>query len=235
MNAFPMAEAFAPQDISAANGTTIADQIIEQTPLEGIRLLTMKTSVEDVVTITGSFLGGDEYSPQANIMIADMTAAMLDQGTKNKTKFEIADKLESVGARLSFSSDDYRVRFNARCLKKDVPTVIGLIAEQLREPVFNKEDLETLKTRTIGNLEHSKESTRRQAAGEFLRTLYPEGHPNYSHKIDKRIDLVKSVTQTNLKNYHKIYYGLGNMTIVAVGDVDSEQFSTEVNFMVFRV
>ena len=33
---------------------------------------------------------------------ADMVAAMLDQGTTNMSKFEISEKLESAGARLSF-------------------------------------------------------------------------------------------------------------------------------------
>ena len=34
-------------------------------------------------------------------------------------------------------------------LKQDIPLVLGLLAEQLREPAFNKEDLRTLKKRII--------------------------------------------------------------------------------------
>ena len=207
----------------------IADRIIEQTPLDGIRLLTMKTGVQDVVTITGSFLGGDQYSPQANMMIADLTAAMLDKGTKTKSKFEIADKLETVGASISFSSGQYHVRFNARCLKNDIPLVLSLLAEQLREPAFNKDDLTTLKTRLVGNLKRDKENTGKQAGGTFLRKLYPKNHPNYSYKIDDRIKMVDDIQPASLKYYHKTYYGLGNMTIVAVGDVDSKAFNIEVS------
>ena len=213
----------------AASETKIADRVIEQTPVNGIRLLTMKTGVKDVVTITGSFLGGDQYSPQANMMIADLTAAMLDKGTKNKTKFEIAEKLETVGASISFSSGQYRVRFTIKCLKNDIPLVLGLLAEQLREPAFNKEDLKTLKTRLIGNLKRDKENTGKQAGGAFLRALYPENHPNHSYKTDDRIAMVEDIQAASLKYYHNTYYGLGNMTIVAVGDVDSEAFNTEVS------
>ncbi|MEE8479591.1 MAG: pitrilysin family protein, partial [Candidatus Neomarinimicrobiota bacterium] len=68
----------------AISEAKIADRIVEQIPTDGIRLLTLKTGVKDVVTIAGSFLGGDQYSPQANMMIADLTAAMLDKGTKNQ-------------------------------------------------------------------------------------------------------------------------------------------------------
>jgi len=213
---------------SGVSESKIADRIIEQTPLSGIRLLTMETGVKDVVTISGSLLGGDVYSPQANIMIADLTASMLDKGTKNKSKFEIADKLETVGASIYFSSDQHNVSYNAKCLKKDIPLVLELLAEQLREPAFNKDDLKTLKTRLIGNLKKDQEHTGKQAGGAFLRKLYPEGHPNYSYKIDERIKMVNNIQTSNLKNFHDIYYGLGNMTIVAVGDVDSEAFSAQV-------
>ena len=213
----------------AVSDAKIADRIIEQTPIEGIRLLTMKTGVKDVVTIAGSFLGGDVYSPQANMMIADLTAAMLDKGTKNQSKFEIADKLETVGASISFSSGQQKVRFNAKCLKIDIPLVLSLLAEQLREPAFNKEDLKTLKTRLVGNLKRDKENTQKQAGGAFLRKIYPKDHPNYSYKTDDRIKMVNDIDSASLKNFHKTYYGLGNMTIVAVGDVNSEEFSAEIS------
>lgn len=216
-------------DGGVVSETKIADRIIEQTPIDGIRLLTMKTGVKDVVTITGSFLGGDQYSPQANMLIADLTAAMLDKGTKNKSKFKIADKLETVGASISFSSGQYHVRFNAKCLKADIPLVLSLLAEQLREPAFNKEDLKTLKTRLVANLKRDKEDTGKQAGGAFLRKLYPKNHPNYAYKIDNRIKMVNDIMPASLKYYHKTFYGLGNMTIVAVGDVDSEAFNSEIS------
>ena len=213
----------------AVSGVKIADSIVEQTPIDGIRLLTMKTGVKDVVTITGSFLGGDVYSPQANMIIANLTASMLDKGTINKSKFEISDKLETVGASISFSSGQHNVRFTAKCLKDEVPLVLGLLAEQLREPAFNKEDLKTLKTRLVGNLKRDKENTQKQAGGAFLRKLYPKDHPNYSYKIDDRIKMVNDTDSASLKNFHKTYYGLGNMTIVAVGDVNGEEFSAEIS------
>ncbi len=219
-----------PQEDSGSGtaAASIAEQVVDSTPLEGLRLLTMKTGVDDVVTIRGSFLGGDMYNLDDNSMVADVTAAMLDQGTKDKSKFEISEALESVGARLSFSSDQYRVRFNARCLKDDVPLVLGLIAEQFREPAFNKSDLETVARRYVGDLERSKDNTNQQAARKFLQTLYPENHPNYPKDVATRIAEIEAITVKDLKSFHKENYGLGTVTLVAVGDVNNEAFSNEV-------
>jgi zinc protease len=209
-------------------GTSIAENIIEFEPVKGLRLLTMKTGVQDVVTIRGSILGGDVFSPQANRMIADLTAAMLDKGTRDKSKFEIADRLEAVGATISFSSGQQHVRFSVKCLKDDIPLVLGLLAEQLREPAFNKEDLRTLKKRIKGNLMRDKESTSKMAGGEFIRELYPKDHPNYRYSIDEQIEMIEKIDRASLRNFHKTYYGLGNMIMVAVGDVDGKYFSSEV-------
>ncbi len=206
-------------------GSSMADQIKTSEVLEGLTLMTMETPVKDVVTIRGSFLGGDEFSPESNAKVADLTAAMLDQGTKDQDKFAISEKLESVGAELSFSSSDYYVGFSIRCLKDDVPMVIDLLAEQLREPAFNEEDLETTKKRYMGQLQRAKESTRGQAFREFMRTLYPEGHPNRSLSVDEEIAMVENITVEDLKSFHSKNYGLGNMKVVAVGDVDEKVLS----------
>jgi len=198
---------------------TIADQINTQFPVKGLELKTMKTTVKDVVTITGSLLGGDRFSPEDNGAIADLTTDMLDEGTTKHSKFELSDLLESVGASIQFSSNKYRVQFNARCLKKDVPLVIDLLGEQLKNPVFNEDDLNNLKKRRTGSLKRAKENTRTRAGGAFSRILYPKNHPNYRKPIDEKIADVEKTTAEDLKQFHQ-KYGLGDMTLVAVGDID---------------
>ena len=213
---------------SGGAGASMADQIKVDEVVDGLTLMTMETPVKDVVTIAGSLLGGDEFSPASNGKIADLTAAMLDQGTTKHNKFEISEMLESVGAELNFSSSQYRVEFDIRCLKENVPLVIELLAEQLKEPAFNEEDLATTKKRYMGNLQRAKESTRGQAYREFMRTLYPEGHPNYSYTVDEEIDMVEKATVEDLKAYHEKNYGLGNMIIAAVGDIDEKKLSKTI-------
>lgn len=200
----------------------------EESPLPGLDLLSLKSGVKDVVTIAGSLLGGSEFSPQNNIVTAGLTASMLDKGTKTHDKFSISEKLERVGASLSFSCDKYHVNFTGHCLKEDVPLVIELLSEQLREPIFLEEELQTLKVRTVGNLERAKEGTKEQAFIEFLRKLYPLGHPNHRLTTDEAIASVKAITIKDMKAFHSSNYGLGNLLFTAVGDVDQEIISREL-------
>lgn len=200
---------------------SLSTEIITSTQINGLQLKTMKTPIKDVVTLTGSILGGGQFSGTENRVVADLTADMLDEGTTKHTKFEISELLESVGANISFSSDKYRVRFNAHCLTKDLPLVIDLLGEQLMFPAFQEADLKNLKKRRIGSLKKANENTQTRAAGTFKRLLYPKGHPNYSVPIKDEISDIEKTTVDDLKKFHK-NYGMGNMNLVAVGDVDKK-------------
>jgi len=98
--------------------------------------------VKNVVNIKGSLPAGDVFSAGGNPAVATLTGMLLDQGTTTQDKFAIAAKLDAVGATLEFSVDNEMVEITAKCLKKDVPLVIALIAEQLRSPALSAEEFE---------------------------------------------------------------------------------------------
>lgn len=205
-----------------------APKISDVTLVNGVRVLSLETGVKDVITIAGSLLGGDVFGPADNNATAEMAAAMLDQGTEERDKFAISEILEDTGATLAFSSDNYRVRFGGRCLSKDVSVVLELLAEQLRMPVFSEEELKTLIERRVGELKKQSEDTRMRATEVFLQKLYPEGHPNYYIPMDKQIAATESVQAEGLRAFHENSYGVGNLTVVAVGDVSHREISESV-------
>ncbi|MFQ6615621.1 MAG: M16 family metallopeptidase [Fidelibacterota bacterium] len=198
----------------------LAQGITEKEVIPGVRVVTKKTDIVDVVSIQGSLLGGDVFSPESNSVVADVTAAMLDEGTLYRDKFAISVALENVGAHLSFRCSKYRVRFWARCLTKDVPLVVELLAEQLRFPLIKPDDLAVTKKRRVGELKKSREDTRARAMEVFLQKIYPPDHPNYSVPLSRQIRHTEGVTARLVKDFHERNYGRGNLIIVAVGAVD---------------
>jgi len=197
---------------------SLSSKIIDTEPVKGIRLLTLKRGT-GVVTMRGSMLGGDIYSTKNN-RTADMVAAMLDQGTTNMSKFEISEKLESAGARLSFFNGQARVGFSGKFLSDDTNMVIGLLADQLKNPLFSKDELEKSKKRQIAGYKRSKESTRGNAMNDMLQAFYGSDHQNSPTNPDRAIEQIKKLTSEDLKDYHSKNYGLGSMVLVVVGDVD---------------
>jgi zinc protease len=197
---------------------SLSSKIIDTEPVKGIRLLTLKRGT-GVVTMRGSMLGGDIYSTKNN-RTADMVAAMLDQGTTNMSKFEISEKLESAGARLSFFNGQARVGFSGKFLSDDTNMVIGLLSDQLKNPLFSEDELEKSKKRQIAGYKRSKESTRGNAMNDMLQAFYGSDHQNSPTNPDRAIEQIKKLTSEDLKDYHSKNYGLGSMVLVVVGDVD---------------
>ncbi len=201
----------------------LANRIVDTYPLDGLRLVTMPMNVAEVVTIVGSLYGGDVFSPTANDPTASISCGMLDQGTLNRNKYSISGLLESVGARISFAADDYRVNFSASCLKENVALVLELLAEQLREPAFKEADLVPLQKRTIGQLRHQNESTDYRARVRLSQLLYPPEHPNYIPPIDTQIADIERIAPPDLREFHSRHYGLGSLLVVATGDIDHRE------------
>lgn len=206
-----------------AVATVSAGQIannIQRARLNGIDVIAYKTGVKDVVYLRGSLPAGDDKAPANNSMVPTLVGGMLSRGTLSHTKSEITALLDAVGASLSFAVNSSMVEFNAKCLAKDVPLVLSLLAEQLREPAFTEEEFSRLKQQTLGGLKRALESTDFRATDEFSRAAYSPGHPNRNPTIDERIAALDTATLADLRAFHTAHYGPAYLTVVAAGDLD---------------
>ncbi len=190
--------------------------------VEGIDLITVKTGVKDVITFTGSLAAGDVFSPEGNTMVADLTGQMLDKGTREHGKFALAEALENLGAEISFSVSTHTLDFRGKCLRKDLNTVIHLLAEQLRYPAFSEEELEKVKKQRIGSLKRLLENTNVRAQYALSQLIFPEGHPNHLPSLEQMIADVEKVTIEDIRRFHQKFYGPASMVLVAVGDLEHE-------------
>src|SRR6478736_927899 len=201
---------------------------VTRTNLSGIDVLLYPTGVKNVVTIKGSLPAGDVFSATANPAVATLTGMLLDQGTTTQDKFAIAAKLEAVGATLEFSVGNELVELSAKCLKKDVPLVLALIAEQLRSPALSAEEFDKAKKQFAGNLQRALESTDNQADEAVGLALYPVGHPNRPTPTAEMLAAIEKATLEEVKAFHKAHYGPAHMVLTAVGDLDIPQIQTEL-------
>lgn len=197
----------------------IAPQV-QRAQIAGLDVLIYKTGVNDVVTIEGSLPAGDVFAGDGNVAIPTLTGMLLEQGTTTQNQFAIAEKLERVGASISFSAGDQLLNIQAKCLKKDVALVIGLIAEQLRYPALAPEELAKAKKQFSGSLQRQLENTDFRAGEAFNQAAYPAGHPNRTPSTDEFLTAIASATIEEIRAFHAKYYGPAHCTLVLVGDVE---------------
>jgi zinc protease len=210
--------------VAAAN---MADQA-HRSKINGIDLITYRTNVKDVVIILGVLPAGDAMAESGNIAIPTLSGMMLDRGTKALDKFAIADKLDNVGAEISFAVGVQSLEVRAKCLRKDLPMIIDTIAAELRTPALQVAEFGKAKQQFIGELEASAQNTGARAAEGFNRAVFPPGHPNRPHALSEYIAAARTANIEEIRNFQAKYYGPAHMTLVVVGDVSDADTESEV-------
>ncbi len=209
---------------AAAN---IADKVVRAN-VAGIDLLAYPTGVDQVVTFRGSLPAGDSFAGSGNVAIPTLVGEMLDEGTAKQDKFAIAQKLDNLGARIRFSVGGVMLEFGGKCLRKDLPEVIAILAEELRTPAFHEAEFAKAKKQLAGQMQRALENPDFRAGQAFAEAAFPVGHPNYTPPTKEFIAAIQSATLEEVKQFYAQHYGPAKATLVVVGDVDVKQLQEAV-------
>jgi zinc protease len=213
--------------LGSAATANMADQA-HRSKINGIDLITYRTNVKDVVIILGVLPAGDAMADPGNIAIPTLSGMMLDRGTKALDKFAITDKLDNVGAEITFTVGVQSLEIRAKCLRKDLPLIIETIAAELRTPALQVTEFNKAKQQFIGELEASAQNTGARAAEAFNRAVFPPGHPNHPHTLNEYIAAARTANIEEIRNFQAKYYGPAHMSLVVVGDVSDADTQSEM-------
>src|SRR6266704_2296054 len=167
---------------------------------------------------------GDEKSLMGYSTIGRLTSAMLMRGTTEHTRQQLQDELDSLKARLNVFGGATGVTVTVETVKENLPKVLELAAEVLRQPSFPASEFESLRQQQIAGVENQKTEPGAIASQAYSRHMnpYPKGDVRYVPTFDEQIEGLRSVTLDQLKKFHADFYGASNGEAAIVGDFDSE-------------
>ena len=212
--------ALAPPAATNYAGSVVCEKIA------GIDLLLCRTDVKDVVTLRGSIGAGENAA--TNPALAHLAASMIQRGTKKHDQFAIAEMLEKAGVTIEFKVNADTVEFEAKLLRKDVPLVVSLLAEQLRTPAFAAAELAKAKKQLVAEVRLILEDTNEVAAIAFSQVIFPPGHPSRHAGIPELLAAIEKTKLAELRDFHGATYGPDGMHLAATGDLDPAEFKAEV-------
>ncbi|HYA24866.1 MAG TPA: pitrilysin family protein [Terriglobales bacterium] len=189
-----------------------------------LALLSKKTRGNLVVgTLVLRF--GDEKSLQRSSKVSELVAAMLDRGTAKHTRQQISDELDRLKARVAFRPGVGQVSAGFETVRDNLPAVVTLVVEMLREPSFPTNELESLKQEMLADIESGLREPQAVASNEFDRRMnpYPSGHPRYVATMEEEIAETKAATLDQLKTFHADFYGAQSGQVSVVGDFDEKE------------
>jgi zinc protease len=178
------------------------------------------------VVISGYLPAGALLEPDEKLGLASFVATALTRGTKKRDFQQIFDALESVGAGLGFNASTHTASFSGRSLAEDLPLLLNLLGDALRQPVFPAEYVERLRTQFLTGSAIRAQDTSDMASLTFDQILF-EGHP-YSRPDDGWPETIKAITRNDLVDFHRRAYGPRDMVLSIVGAVEPEQAVRQV-------
>jgi len=158
-------------------------------------------------------------------LTAEYVANMLNKGTTTKSRQDIEDKLSELKSSVFFRGSNGRVFAYVNSTEGNLMEALSLMADMLKNPVFEATELDKLKTENLARIEQNKSEPTFLASMKLrqLNQHYAKGHPLYNMSIEEQIEAINGISVEDLKAYHKDFYGISdNSTLVAIGNFNEE-------------
>ncbi|AKS40910.1 M16 family metallopeptidase [Wenzhouxiangella marina] len=153
-----------------------------------------------------------------------LTAAMLSRGTEQRSRQQISDEIDALRSSLNIGGDSM-VSLGLTSEREQLPALLELAADLLRNPSFPQEELDELKRQQRASLDQSRDEPFAVANRQLTRYQQPHGsdHPDYLPSVDEALERLEAVQRDDLLAFHASHYGMGESTTISlVGDFDPD-------------
>jgi len=194
---------------------------MRETLNNGAVMLWNDQSDSETVAVRGFLPAGAARESAEQTGLAVLTARLLRRGTERKDAQQIAAAVEDLGASFGIWGSTEEAGFSAKCLRRDLETVLDLLGEVLQFPTFAEAEIQKTRDEVLTQLREQEDSTRSQADLRMHALLYPADHP-YSRGTLGNAESVAAITRADLQRFHACYYGSAGMKVSVAGLADPD-------------
>ncbi len=149
----------------------------------------------------------------------EMAGTLMGTGTKTKSKAQLDEETDFIGANLSTSSSG----IFASSLTKHSTKLLDLITDVLYNPAFSQDELDKLKTQTLSGLAAEKDDPSAIAGNVRRALIFGKQHPYGLFTTEKSVGVI---TLEDCKNYYNTFFKPNNAYLIIVGDIDLKTAKT---------
>lgn len=141
---------------------------------------------------------------------------MMLGGTKTRTKDQLDQEIDFIGANISASSTSV----SATSLKKHQGKVLELMADVLFNPIFPQAELDKLKKQSLTGLATTKDDPQAISSRLSRAVVFGKNHPYGETETEKTIN---NITLEDVKAYYQTYFKPNIAYLAIVGDMDKAE------------
>jgi len=229
----PGSKAIPISKVERKNKAPVSDEILRvklPKPVEmklpnGLTILVLEDHRLPLVTARLTILGAGALDDPADVPgLANVTAAMLDQGTGTRSSKQIAEQSDQLGATIGAQAPwgSETATFTASGLSDNASQWIPLASDILLHPSFPQDELNKLKQRMRIQLQQQRGTARFLMQERFNRAVYGS-HP--AAITSPTPEALEKITPAMLAEWHSTRYLPENAILGIAGDITPAEVS----------
>jgi predicted Zn-dependent peptidase len=187
----------------------------------GLPVLLLEKHEVPLVQIDVLVKVGSTLDPAGKSGLADMTAAMLDEGAGKRSALELAEEVDFLGARLSTLANFHHSTISLHTPLRQLDPALALMADVVRRPTFVEEELERQRAERLTTLVQWRDEPSNISSVAFSQILFGKDHPYGMPRLGNEASL-RAISVTDLQQFHTTYFHPGNAVFIVVGDVKAD-------------
>lgn len=152
----------------------------------------------------------------------EIAGDLISKGTKSKSKAEIDEAIDFIGASLNTSATG----MYASSLKKHSEKLLDILTDILYNPAFSIEEFNKIKKKTESGLASAKTNPESIASNIRSKVDFGERHPYGEVQTEATL---KNIELKDCIDFYNTYFKPNNAYLVIVGDISVEEARSQVD------
>src|SRR5579864_3679826 len=183
----------------------------------GLRVITERMPRVRSVSV-GVWIGtGSREEAAHQSGISHFIEHMVFKGTKNRSAEQIARSVDSIGGGLDAFTSKELVSYNVKVLDDHLPQAFDIVADLVRNPLFEKSDIEKEKGVILEELKMEVDNPE-YLIHEIFSSNFWKGHA-LGRPILGTKQTIRAFDREKVEKYYKQFYGPSNILITAAGNL----------------
>jgi zinc protease len=154
--------------------------------------------------------------------MATLTLDLMDEGTKTRNAFQIADELDALGANLSTGSSTDMSFVRLRGTSEKLKPSLEIMADVVLNPAFPADQFAIQKQRRLAQIAQQKATANAMAFRVLPTLIYGKDHA-YGKPSTGFVDSVQKINREDLMNWHASWFKPNASTIIVTGDMTMDK------------
>jgi zinc protease len=193
----------------------------------GLKIFGIKNDEVPLVQFNVTIDGGQLLESMDQLGVANLTAGILDKGTKNKTVAELEEAIQELGANINVYSGQEEITISATTLAKNYEKTLALVQEILLEPRFDESEFSLLKSATIARLRQQEADPNSVARNTYNELIYGKNNIRSKNNLGT-VSSVEKITLEDVKAFYNNYISPSVAKMLVVGDISKENVTNSL-------